>query len=75
MFFKFPFSKVIVFVVSHFSHFAPKSVMFQKAWGVGKFGSMHFLHVIRTIERRSRKYFINDVDPSVVLIVTLERVI
>jgi hypothetical protein len=29
-----PFFKVIVFTVSHFSHFAPKSVIFQKAWGV-----------------------------------------
>jgi hypothetical protein len=56
MFFKFPFSKVIVFVVSHFSHFAPKSVMFQKAWGVGKFGSPHFLHVIRTIKRSLWKW-------------------
>jgi hypothetical protein len=29
-----PFSKVIVFIVSHFSHFAPKSDIFQKACGV-----------------------------------------
>jgi hypothetical protein len=40
-----PSSNVIVFIVSHFSHFAPKSVIFQKAWGVRKFGSPHFLHV------------------------------
>jgi hypothetical protein len=31
---KIKISKVIVFIVSHFSHFAPKSVMFQNARGV-----------------------------------------
>ena len=35
---------VIVFIVSHFSHLAPKSDIFQKACGVRKFGSPHFLH-------------------------------
>ena len=29
-----PFSSVIVFIALHFSHFAPKSDLFQKAWGV-----------------------------------------
>jgi hypothetical protein len=32
---KIKISKVIVFIVSHFSHSAPKSVIFQNAWGVG----------------------------------------
>jgi hypothetical protein len=45
-----PFSKVIVFIVSHLSHVAPKSAIFQKAWGVRQFGSPHFLHVYTTIE-------------------------
>ena len=44
-----PLSRVIVFSVSHFSHFAPKSDMFQKACGVRKFGSPHFLHEYTTI--------------------------
>jgi hypothetical protein len=29
-----PFSKVIVFIALHIGHLAPKSVIFQKAWGV-----------------------------------------
>jgi hypothetical protein len=44
-----PFSNVIVFIVSLFSHFAPKLVIFQNAWGVRKFGSPHFLHEYTTI--------------------------
>jgi hypothetical protein len=40
---------------------ALKSVIFQKAWGVRKFGSPHFLHEYTTIKRIMRKYFINDV--------------
>jgi hypothetical protein len=34
---------------SHISHFAPKSIIFQNAWGVRKFGSPHFLHEYTTI--------------------------
>jgi hypothetical protein len=30
-----PITKVTVFIVSHFSHFAPKSDIFQNAVGVG----------------------------------------
>jgi hypothetical protein len=33
-FFSFPFSKVLVFIVSHLSHFAPKLVASQNACGV-----------------------------------------
>ena len=33
LFLKFPISNIIVFIVSHFSHLAPKSVIFQKAVG------------------------------------------
>jgi hypothetical protein len=29
-----PSTKVIVFIVSHLSHLAPKSVIFQNEWGV-----------------------------------------
>jgi hypothetical protein len=39
-----------VFIVSRLSHLAPKSVIFQNAWGV-KFGLPYFLHIIRTIKR------------------------
>jgi hypothetical protein len=31
---KIKISKIIVFIVSHFSHLAPKSVIFQTACGV-----------------------------------------
>jgi hypothetical protein len=34
-----PFSSVIVFIVSHLSHFVPKSAIFQNASGVRKFSS------------------------------------
>jgi hypothetical protein len=44
-----PLTNVIVFIDLHFSHLAPKSDIFQKAWGVRKFGSPHFLHVYTTI--------------------------
>jgi hypothetical protein len=51
-----PFSKVIVFIVSHFSHVAPKSAIFQKAWGVRQFGSPHFLQNITGIKGIFRLY-------------------
>jgi len=41
---------VILFIVSHFSHFVPKSVIFQNACGVRKIGSPHFLHVYMPIK-------------------------
>ena len=59
-----PFSRVIVFSVSHFSHFAPKSDMFQKACGVRKFSSPHFLHEYTTIKRIFGLYLFNDVNIS-----------
>jgi hypothetical protein len=45
MFFSSPITMVTVFIVSHFSQLAPKSVIFQNAWGARKFSSPHFLHV------------------------------
>ena len=38
--------------------------IFQKACGVRRFGSPHFLHVYTTIEVKFRKYLINDIDKS-----------
>jgi hypothetical protein len=58
----------------HLGHLAPKSVIFQKGWGVRQINSLHSLHVVTTIKEISRLYYINDVDPSLLFIVTPESV-
>jgi hypothetical protein len=70
-----PFSKVIVVIVSHFSHLAPKSDIFQKECGVRKFGSPHFLHEYTTIEVIFRKYFMNNGNTGDVYIQLLHSIV
>ncbi|MGA9167851.1 MAG: hypothetical protein WB053_10770, partial [Nitrososphaeraceae archaeon] len=36
--------QIIVSIVSHFSHFAPKSVIFQNAWGVSPIVHLNFVN-------------------------------
>jgi hypothetical protein len=44
-----PSPNVIVFIALHLEQLAPKSVIFQKAWGVKQIDSLHSLRVVTTV--------------------------
>ena len=44
---------MLVFIVSHFSHLVPESVVFQNVWGVRKINTPHSLYVIATYNEYS----------------------